>query len=186
MLTHFQGHLIGKKYAFFRWNRRLKAVVTKFLHFNMENGQPNRLLKWKRTGKTLGITFGITFLIYFAALSYLVGAKLIMPILVSGMLICFCAILTLTFSSSSNNNENEHKIINILICCSFKLGSQRHMALWISQGIYFFRLTPIFFSSKTCRWFQIIFVSGLIQSLLVTAAIWKRYMEMTAFKLNTF
>ena len=55
----------------------------------MENGQPNRLLKWKRTGKTLGITFGITFMTYFAALSYLVGAKLIMPILVSGTLILF-------------------------------------------------------------------------------------------------
>ncbi|XP_055309876.1 uncharacterized protein LOC129573408 [Sitodiplosis mosellana] len=49
----------------------------------MENGQSNRFLKWKRTAKTLGIMFGLTFMIYFAAVSYLVGAKLIIPVLVS-------------------------------------------------------------------------------------------------------
>lgn len=108
----------------------------------MENGQPNRVLKWKRTGKTLGIMFGITFMIYFAALSYLAEAKLIISVMVFGKFNTFLFVQLGCKVKKENifNQLSKQKLFSFIqmnyfrFFCSFKYSGDHNMALWTRKS----------------------------------------------------
>lgn len=124
----------------------------------MENGRPNRLLKWKRTGKTLGIMFGITFMIYFAALSYLAEAKLIIPVMVFGKFTsfffsCNLDVIKSLFSIIWINSLNFFFVVLNIVATTTWLYGLEKVGRFLFEGILKRNLIRNINSVESTHWF---------------------------------